>query len=125
MLIKNQEKNIFAYKTIYILIHCLYSIFESISDVCIKVKQIIIGICRGTRSEGNLKYVYSEVQKLDKIPNHLTLLLGHENHSIRDLSNLVLWCLTAGIPFISFYDSTGKILSLTMDQMSKFNYCCR
>lgn len=50
---------------------------------------------------------FRQVRKLDKIPVHLTMLLGQEKPSLKDLSNVVLWSLLSGISFISFYDSQG------------------
>lgn len=110
LLRQEKEKTLFTYKVIYIIVHYLYSFFEYIYDAWFKVKRTVISYCHGTPcSADNLTYVYSEARKLGKIPNHLTILLGHESHSVQDLSNIILWSLAAGVPFISFYDSNGKI----------------
>lgn len=121
---KENNKAFFIYKTVYIIVHYLYSIFEYVYDTWCNVKQTVSSLYHRTvYSENNLAYIYSEAHKLGKIPNHLTILLGHEHHSIKDLSNFILWSLAAGVSFISFYDSKGKILVYRQNkQMSKCMY---
>lgn len=41
---------------------------------------------------------------------HLTVLLGTEQPSFKDLANLVIWSLATGISFISFYDHQGIVV---------------
>ncbi|GJQ74822.1 hypothetical protein Trydic_g21659 [Trypoxylus dichotomus] len=41
--------------------------------------------------------------------SHITILLGTEEPSYKDLTNIVLWSIAAGIPFISFYDYKGLL----------------
>ncbi|XP_044261987.1 dehydrodolichyl diphosphate synthase complex subunit Nus1 isoform X2 [Tribolium madens] len=48
-------------------------------------------------------------KKITKIPTHLTVLLGNEEPAVKDLANLILWCLAARITFISFYDYKGSL----------------
>jgi hypothetical protein len=42
-----------------------------------------------------------------KVPSHLVVILGNESISYRDLANIAVWCIAAGISFISFYDHHG------------------
>jgi dehydrodolichyl diphosphate syntase complex subunit NUS1 len=51
--------------------------------------------------------------KLYKIPSHLVVILGNESISYRDLANIAVWCIAAGISFVSFYDHHGTEYSLT------------
>lgn len=116
---KEKNETVFMYRTIYIIVHYLYSFVEYINDAWFKIKQTVTRFyLRTVGLESSLVYVYSEAQKLEKLPNHLTVLLAHENHSLKDLSNFILWSLAAGVPFISFYDGKGKVSSLLIKQMS-------
>lgn len=49
------------------------------------------------------------IKKLDKIPRHMVVVLGTETPSYRDLANIVVWCVAAGIPHISFYEHSGLL----------------
>lgn len=93
----------FIYVIFYVILHALYGIFEFVYDLWFELKR------RLTDHEVSVKYVVREARKFDKIPTHLTLLLGQETHSIHDLTNSILWSLAAGISFVSFYDCKGKI----------------
>ncbi|KAI4457710.1 hypothetical protein MML48_7g00011720 [Holotrichia oblita] len=53
--------------------------------------------------------IVKQTQALPKLPKHITILLGNEEPSYRDLTNIVLWSIAAGIPFISFYDHKGLL----------------
>lgn len=44
---------------------------------------------------------------LTKIPVHMAVILGTEQPNFEALSKIVFWCLSAGIPNISFYDCQG------------------
>ncbi|KAL0276535.1 UNVERIFIED_CONTAM: hypothetical protein PYX00_004090 [Menopon gallinae] len=54
-------------------------------------------------------YVSDFVTTLKKCPSHLAVITGTEKVNFEDFSNLVIWCLAAGISYISFYDCTGYL----------------
>lgn len=45
--------------------------------------------------------------KSSRVPKHLAVLLGHEDVSLFDLVKLFSWCISAEIPYVSFYDYKG------------------
>lgn len=99
------------YRIIYVILHGLFTIVEWI--------YMIIGYLDLTRIHLLLKLspsnwntgAFQENLSLIKMPEHLTVLLGPEEVFIKELTNLVLWCLDTRISFISFYDYTGKMIS--------------
>lgn len=54
----------------------------------------------------------SDVQRLEKLPVHIGLLVTEEELSYTDIANLVVWCMAVGISYISVYDNCGKIFLL-------------
>jgi dehydrodolichyl diphosphate syntase complex subunit NUS1 len=58
--------------------------------------------------EDELDYISRHVKLFDKVPSHLVVIVGNETISYRDLANITVWCIAAGISFISFYDHHGK-----------------
>lgn len=46
---------------------------------------------------------------LTKIPVHMAVILGTELPNFEALSKIIFWCLSAGIPNISFYDCQGLL----------------
>lgn len=46
-------------------------------------------------------------QILYKLPVHLTLLITELEHSFSDVASIVVWCVAAGISYVSVYDHQG------------------
>ncbi|GLV31445.1 Transport and Golgi organization 14 [Carabus blaptoides fortunei] len=61
------------------------------------------------RETTDIDQINVAIKKLDKIPHHIVVVLGTETPSYRDLANIVVWCVAAGIPYISFYDHSGLL----------------
>ncbi|XP_018419200.1 PREDICTED: dehydrodolichyl diphosphate synthase complex subunit NUS1 [Nanorana parkeri] len=60
--------------------------------------------------------------KLNKLPVHLALLIGEEQHSYTDVASLVVWCMALGISYVSVYDQQGffkENTSRLMDELLK------
>jgi dehydrodolichyl diphosphate syntase complex subunit NUS1 len=52
-------------------------------------------------------FISRHVKLCDKVPSHLVVIVGNESISYRDLANIAVWCIAAGISFISYYDHNG------------------
>lgn len=96
----------YIYKLVLVFLHAIYSGLEFLHDIWIYVKINFIENNRDQRLEE--RYLV-KIKQFEKIPQHITVILGTEKPCMRDLANLVLWCLNAGISFISFYDHEGFI----------------
>ncbi|KAJ8985079.1 hypothetical protein NQ317_019763 [Molorchus minor] len=98
------------YKALYVLVHWAFTIFEQVSGTLDYVTNKIVGFCHEFLfiSERN-SYLPKRITRIRKIPAHLTVILGSEQPSYKDLANLVIWCLATRINFISFYDHKGLL----------------
>lgn len=54
-----------------------------------------------------LNRIRSDSKELKKLPTSLALALNERDLSPLDVSNIVLWSLVMGIPYISIYDIKG------------------
>ncbi|XP_060525427.1 dehydrodolichyl diphosphate synthase complex subunit Nus1-like [Cylas formicarius] len=97
------------FNAIYVLVHCLYDILEYI--YC-NLKEIGDAINNKFSHE-----IRIAPDQLRKIPKHLTVILGKEEPSYKDLANIILWCLVHRIAFVSFYDWKG-VLNKNEDKFS-------
>lgn len=98
------------YKIVYILIHILYTIFYYLWRLSVFISTLPIRIAYSNFNHNDRPdHLQKRLLNLSKKPHHLTIILGLEEYSLYDLANLIFWCLTAGIPFISFYDDKGNI----------------
>lgn len=50
----------------------------------------------------------SDGKAFSKLPVHIGLLVAEEEPSYTDVANLVVWCMTVGISYVSVYDNHGK-----------------
>ncbi|XP_056635194.1 uncharacterized protein LOC130444169 [Diorhabda sublineata] len=98
------------YKIVYILIHTLYTIFYYLWRLSVFISKLAIRIIYSNFNHNDRPdQLQKRLFNLSKKPLHLTIILDLEEYSLYDLANLIFWCLTAGIPFISFYDDKGNL----------------
>lgn len=95
--------------------HLLQFIFD-IVDICCRLGTFAKAKCKniqrkfGGENISNEKLLIERNKaKLTKIPIHLAVILGTELPDFRALSKIIFWCLSAGIPNISFYDHRGNL----------------
>lgn len=98
----------YSFKISYIIIHALYTYFEFLYSVWVYLFKRVLLIYRTVRSLDDWEYVREQANRLEKIPTHITILLGNEEPSYQDLANLVMWSVASGTTFVSLYDHKGK-----------------
>ncbi|KRT78727.1 hypothetical protein AMK59_8314, partial [Oryctes borbonicus] len=95
------------YKIILFILHCIANIFEFLHDISVHIKYKL------QLPPNDNASVFSEITKqtkfFNKLPKHITILLGTEEPSYKSLTNIALWSIAAGIPFVSFYDYKGRL----------------
>ncbi|CAG9769636.1 unnamed protein product [Ceutorhynchus assimilis] len=106
------------YKVLYVLVHSIFTVYEWITDALERIGSVFVDFCHGFFNIQRRNYLKNEIAKKNKIPKHLTVLLGREEPSFQDLANIVLWCLASRIVFLSFYDHRG-ILKKHQDKLEK------
>ncbi|KAF5280232.1 hypothetical protein FQA39_LY18092 [Lamprigera yunnana] len=109
MLILTMIFNIFSYKTAYVMVHTLYEFFEFLYYSFLCYYQICLNVYHKFSKIEDRKFVYENTRVIKKIPTHVSIILGNEEPSYKDLAKLVLWCVTTGITYISFYDHKGVL----------------
>lgn len=51
----------------------------------------------------------ASLDSLQRLPKHMAVLIGEHDISYQDAANLVVWCLFAGIPYVTLYDAEGAL----------------
>jgi len=95
--------------TVYKIIHFLYWYFVLILNIVEYVHLKYLYLHRVLTNTKDQDFICEHVKKLTKLPTHITFLLSTEEPCYDNLAKLVIWCITAGIPFISFYDYKGEV----------------
>lgn len=96
------------YRALYVLVHSIFTVYEWIFDALIEIGDVIVDFCHEFSNSQRTNYLKSEIARKNKIPKHLTVLLGKEEPSYKNLANIVGWCLVNRIVFLSFYDYEGN-----------------
>ncbi|EEZ97509.1 dehydrodolichyl diphosphate synthase complex subunit Nus1 [Tribolium castaneum] len=94
----DQKSPSVIHRACYLTLNVIYTIYEIIASIF--RQKLLIFLCHE---------IDSRPKKITKVPTHLTVLLGNEEPAVKDLANLILWCLSARITFISFYDYKGSL----------------
>lgn len=98
-------------KALLWLAHLLYSIITQLISAVrwvqwhLSKRQTVQSLTYKQQSD----VIERAVQNLDKIPQHLAVILGPAAPDYEKLARFVSWCLSAKIGFISFYDRKGLL----------------
>ncbi|KAK5650102.1 hypothetical protein RI129_001131 [Pyrocoelia pectoralis] len=107
MLILNMSLYTFTYQATYTVVHTLYEFLELLYYFIYNCYQILVNLYDKYAATDDQQYVARNVKSLKLIPTHITIILANEKPSYKDLSKLILWCISSGITYISFYDHKG------------------
>ncbi|XP_066256844.1 dehydrodolichyl diphosphate synthase complex subunit Nus1-like [Euwallacea similis] len=97
------------YRTLYVLVNALFSIYRWLVNVLQEIGGVFLDICHEFGPSPSRKCQENGEVLMNKIPKHITVLLGNEQPSFKDLANIILWCIGNQILFLSFYDHKGTL----------------
>lgn len=98
------------YQSIWYLLQFIFNIVDLVRRFGSFTKRNFKNVVRKLKREDfsyEKKLIEKNKVKLTKIPVHLAIILGTEFPDFETLSKIIYWCLSAGIPNISFYDYQG------------------
>ncbi|XP_030765995.1 dehydrodolichyl diphosphate synthase complex subunit nus1 [Sitophilus oryzae] len=101
--------NSLFFKILYNIIHGIFTVLEGIFDLLERIIHGFVDFCHEFCTAHRINYLKCELEKGNKLPKHLTVLLVKEKPSYKDLSNIVLWCIKHHIIYLSFYDPTESL----------------
>lgn len=90
-------------------LHLLISFVEFIEYSLIVFRRKVENVLYKHFQENEIESISKHVDLIGKIPSHLVVIIGNESISYRDLANIIVWCIAAGISFLSFYDYQGVL----------------
>lgn len=61
--------------------------------------------------EDILKRTKYRIAHFDKLPSHIGIVINEDVISFQHIANIIVWCLTLGVPHLSIYDSNGLVKS--------------
>lgn len=95
------------FRVSWTLLHVFLTAVHFIENVWNSLRRKLEDLMFKKYVDDELGFISRHVKLFDKIPSHLVVIVGNETISYRDLANIAVWCIAAGISFISFYDHHG------------------
>ncbi|XP_062543640.1 dehydrodolichyl diphosphate synthase complex subunit nus1 [Armigeres subalbatus] len=97
------------------VVHLLYGLLLQLLQSCHWIRRklsatqrrILLGTDQAAETDSDA--IGYDVQRLDKIPSHLVVMLGSEEPDYRQLARFIFWSMAAGVGHISFYDHRGTL----------------
>lgn len=98
---------------ILFLVHFVYTLFIFIytllNHFCKYVQICCVPFGSSKLSSESITSLSDKVKTFSKTPHHLAVIVGSEQVSYIDFCKIILWCLSAEISHISFYNNkNGK-----------------
>ena len=104
-------------RLLYLIIHHLVDSVEAIFYFGLEFRDNLYNFVNNllrdrkrTTLDGEKAIIDRNLHNLDKIPQHIAVLLHLKNGTdvdLSQLSDLIFWSLNSGVNFISFYDFKG------------------
>lgn len=105
------------YRVLWIIIHSLADLVEAIYHFGLEFRENFSNYIKNmtkSRQTDQLtcdrQLIERHLNEITKLPKHLAVILSVnsvKDVDLQQLTNLVLWSLSAGVNFISFYDYKG------------------
>lgn len=108
------------FRVLWTLLHVFLSAVHIIENLWISLRRNLDALVFKRYVEDEFGLISRHMKLFDKIPSHLVVIVGNETISYRDLANIGVWCLAAGISFVSFYDHNGMQYSLILIDQCPF-----
>jgi dehydrodolichyl diphosphate syntase complex subunit NUS1 len=108
----------FLYFAIYHLISLFFSIFFRFRRAYRLVRGKVVSLLK--YHHRTPEFIAHDVKNLEKLPKHLSVIVEYQEDDgsqgnagleglVNDVCELAAWAASAGIPFLSIYERTGKL----------------
>lgn len=105
------QMNVYCGMCLLLVLHYLCNVLYYITNYLFSIFtncKVLFGRTYSIKS-GSVSFISEEVKCYPKLPKHLAVIIEEQDISYNDCIKLILWCMHAGIPFITFYScNSGK-----------------
>lgn len=99
-------------QVLFTLLHFLVSVLVAVQNVYNRVLACKNKLLREELTKREIKTIIERMPKIYKQLKHVVMLVDMDHHSLSDIARLVIWNLVAGVPYVSFFDTTGNVITL-------------
>lgn len=97
-------------RTLLMLIHFVYDIFTAVYNWYMILQRKCSNVWYGDNLRTEIEKLVQTANKIKKLPRHIVIIFGAKEDTICDCIRIIGWCITLGIPYISFFDINGYLV---------------
>ncbi|XP_043249396.1 dehydrodolichyl diphosphate synthase complex subunit Nus1 isoform X1 [Colletes gigas] len=99
-----------VFRTLLVLTHFFCDVFTAVSNCCMFLHRKCIEIWYGENLRTEVEWLVRAASRMKKLPRHIVIIFGAKEDTILDCVRIIGWCITLGIPYISFVDISGFLV---------------
>ncbi|XP_078050375.1 transport and golgi organization 14 [Augochlora pura] len=99
-----------VFRTLLILTHFLYDLIIAVYNYCVLLHRKCTEIWHGENLRTEVEWLVRAASKTKKLPRHILIIFGAKQDTILDCVRIIGWCITLGIPYVSFFDIDGSLV---------------
>lgn len=99
-----------VYRTLLLLIHFFCDLYTAVHNYCVILYRKCSEIWYGENLKTEVEWLVRAVSRTKNLPKHIVVVFGAKEDTVLDCVRIIGWCVTLGIPYISFYDISGFLI---------------
>ncbi|XP_076754209.1 transport and golgi organization 14 isoform X1 [Xylocopa sonorina] len=99
-----------VFRILLILIHFSCDLFAAIYNCYMILRRKCFKLWHGENLRTEIEMMLYSASKVKKLPRHIVVVFGAKEDTIFDCVRIIGWCITLGIPYISFFDISGFLV---------------
>ncbi|XP_003489547.1 dehydrodolichyl diphosphate synthase complex subunit Nus1 [Bombus vosnesenskii] len=99
-----------VFRMLLTLIHFSCDLFAGFYNCCMIVHRKCTEIWYRENLRTETEMLTRVANEMKKLPRHLVIIFGAKEDTVFDCIRIIGWCITLGIPYISFFDISGYLV---------------
>lgn len=99
-----------VFRALLVVTHLLYSLCIAVHNFGWIAYRKSMEFWHGENSRTEVEILVGATKTMNKLPRHLIIIFGEKEDTIFDCIRIIGWCITLGIPYISFFDNNGFLV---------------
>lgn len=96
-----------VFRTLLIIWNILYGLFAAVYYSCLIVQRKFTEIFYGENLKTEIEMLVRTASRTKNLPRHIVFVFGSREDTILDCVRIIGWCITLGVPYVSFFDTSG------------------
>lgn len=98
------------FRALLLAAHLFYALFVAFRNFARIAHRKCIELVCGDNTRTEVEILVRAAGNMKKLPQHLVIVFGRKEDTVLDCVRIIGWCVTIGIPYISFFDSSGTLI---------------